>query len=565
MSKIFSKADEFTLEYNLFDLPTAQHKAGLAGLLVMIKSMQQRRMTPLPEVAIKPTTAIITFTRESMQILFDDLYGAKWIEKPSKQKWLNQKPKRIEDREIENNGKKKSEKRFIYDVVQPEGQFLQTFYPAGGELWIKLWRDMLWNTLRGIPATRKVYEERADNKKSSEAKKCWYNFTKALKNIKKGNLFAESLSSSVFIGAEAENAEKVPFKGAVEDNFLLNFWPIVSLIYVPRTLEIKRGEDQLHINRNESGYVLVIPEPFDLETFTEEIIEVLRELNSEKMGFRPRNSLIDLFEEGGLEYLYQFVQKETDAAASFTFSLHAIEIYHLQKKGNRVRQLAAGKILPNPRIINDYKAIRGSFKNPFYKAFYLQNLLNGALWFNDADAIFQQEPMPIFVYMGKTPKGIKFFGNDVKMKFKSIAQTIEIKKGANLMSQNDGDDQLALRIYRLVQTYIRRRTEEKSGTKYSEFKDQKNDKGYVIYPQKYREALVKVCSDAFLAMRGRRDQDFVEYFTGTICSVPQFMQETDFLSVAQTLMDKWRTVKTLSMLAISANSYVFDKNDHTEE
>jgi hypothetical protein len=33
---------EVTLHYHLSDLPTAQHKAGLAGLLLLIESMRQR-------------------------------------------------------------------------------------------------------------------------------------------------------------------------------------------------------------------------------------------------------------------------------------------------------------------------------------------------------------------------------------------------------------------------------------------------------------------------------------------------------------------------------------------
>jgi len=34
------------------------------------------------------------------------------------------------------------------------------------------------------------------------------------------------------------------------------------------------------------------------------------------------------------------------------------------------------------------------------------------------------------------------------------------------------------------------------------------------------------------------------------------LPEADFLSVAKELMEDWQTIKTLSLLAISANSYI---------
>ncbi len=560
MSSISLKDDVLTLEYNLFDLPTAQHKAGLAGLLVMIESLRRREKNPLPMVEVSPTSAKISFTKESLQMVFDDLYDAVWIETESKQKWKGQEPKRIVDKETEINGKKKKEKRFVYDAVQPKGMFLQTFYSDADEIWIKLWRDMTWSILRGIPATRNIYEERANEKPSSEGESVWQNFQKTFESQKKGKLLTESLASSVFLGAESGNAEKVSFKGTIPHNFLLNFWTIVSLIYVPREMEIKRSEEHLKITRSEAGYVLAIPEPYDLENFVEDAVEVLTSLPPEKAGFRPRAALIDLFQEGGLEYLYQFAKKKTDDR-QFMSCLHAVEVYHLQKQGNRIRQLGAERILPNFQMIGEYEKFRDVVHNPFYKQLYLVNLLNGNLWYDGSDAFFHQEPMPIFVYSSKTPKGIRFFGKDVKDKFEGISATIKSKKEGNLMTEKDVDDQLSLRVYRLIQNYIRRRTEEKSDKKYDDFKKNKNDKGFVIYPKEYREALEKICSDAFLAMRGRRDQDFIEYFTGTICSVPQYLPESDYLFVANVLTEDWQKVKTLSMLAISANSYLFDPTD----
>jgi len=124
------------------------------------------------------------------------------------------------------------------------------------------------------------------------------------------------------------------------------------------------------------------------------------------------------------------------------------------------------------------------------------------------------------------------------------------------MNEKDQDDLLARRVYRLIQAYVNYRTEKKSGKKYEDFKNNKDEKRRTIYPKEYREAREKVCSDAFLAMRGRREKDFVEYFTGTICSVPQWLPEEDYLAVSHALIAESEKVKTLAMLALSACSYL---------
>ncbi len=565
MSQITVQDDHVTLDYDLFELPTAQHKAGLAGLLVMIESLRRRKIEPIPEVSVSTATVRVTFTEKSLRTVMDDLFDARWRETLVRQKWTGQTPKRIDEVTVETAGKTKTEKRFVYDIVQPTGAFLQTFYADGDGVWAALWRSMVRTILRGIPRTRTVYNERADGKPSAETGRVWTKLRKAAQKRAKNQILTDKLTSSLLVGAEANNPERVPFVGAVEDNLLLHFWPLVALIFVPRELRVKRTEEAIQIKRDtELGYVLAIPEPADLKAFTEDVIGLLRGLDPTKSGYRPRDARIDLFEESGLEYLHHFAKNKTERQEDFIFSLHAVELYHLQKQGNRIRQLTADRILPRPDVISDYEQVRGGLSNPFFKMIHLRNILAGTPWYTGAEAVFRTQPMPIFVRCAKTPRDARFFGRDVKHKLSTIAKTIETKKGANLMTERDHEDQLALLVHRLIQQYIRRRTEEKSGKKFKEFKDNKGENNRINYPREYREALEKVATDAFLAMRGRRDQDFVEYFTGTICSVPQFLPPEDYLTVANKLMDDWQTIKTLSMLAISANSYISEPSTKKE-
>jgi hypothetical protein len=65
-------------------------------------------------------------------------------------------------------------------------------------------------------------------------------------------------------------------------------------------------------------------------------------------------------------------------------------------------------------------------------------------------------------------------------------------------------------------------------------------------------------------MRSRHDQDFVEYFVGSICSVPQVLSNLDYQFLTTILLRRtqrnaigpvqpsWEDVKALAMTAVSA-------------
>jgi CRISPR-associated protein Cmx8 len=530
---IGKEPDSITLEYDLYSLPTAQHKAGLAGLLILIDTMKKRKMENVPEVKeISETGCKIIFNKKNMQALFDDFFDAAWeeTERNSRLKKKDKtliRPKRIEKKAIKENGKEKEKEIYIYDVVVPAGNFFKVLYPKNADGWIKIWRDMLWNTLRGIPTTRNVYEERAENKKSSEANIVWRQMGK---DILKPNEIKLGIPSSLYVGAQDVNAENVPFIGNVKDNFLLYFWTIASLIFQPRTFSIDGKYENM-------GYAIVIPEPANLKNFVDDVENMLGSIAVDMEGYRPKASIIDLPAEGGFEYLLNIVKNMVKRKE---LSINAVEIKHLEKRGNNIKVLQALKIAPNKNIISNYENIKKECDNYFNKTIRIKNLIGGNVWFDGFDEAFSEWPMSFFVSMqGKSPYNTMSFEYEILQRFKKIEK---LKEGGNTMEK---DDELSLKIYRLIREYVNQRVAKKNGL--SDTKD--------IYSFKYHEDREHVCTDAFLAMRGRREKDFVEYFTGSICSVPQFLPEEDYLLVSKTLMEDWEKVKTLSMLAISACSY----------
>lgn len=549
---------EISLSYSLFDLPSAQHKAGLAGLLLLIESMQQRGLGPLPAVNDLTATSIgLTFTQPSVQAIFDDLYDAGVRETESKTKWKGKEPKREESIEVTDvkTGKVKKSKVFVYDTVVPKASFLEHHYPSDESGWLKLWRDMLWNTLRGRPTTRLVYEERAKRKPSKEARVTWKELVEFSKGIRKGKLTVTEIPSSLFIGAQASNAERIPFIGRIDQALLLHFWPLTVQVFVPEVID-REGKSEL----SGKAYVLAIPEVSDLKEFCDVFPRSLAALDPRLRGYRPRASIIDLPAEGGLEFLRHLtlVAQQKAGGGELKYSVSAVELFHLEKQGNNIKTLAADRIIPRGGLLSQYEGVRAFCRNPFFKSQLLLNLLRDVDWYEGFARLFTVYPWEFFIHSESTPRTFPFFSSDVRRKFEILSDEFRRQQEAYTMAEttNPKPQSLEKRIYDMIGVYVRYKTEAKSGSKWADFKDKKTADGKMAIPPAYLEARQKVCADVFLAMRSRRDQDFIEYFTGTICSVPQFLPPDDYVFVSQALLEDggWEKVKALSMLALAAHS-----------
>lgn len=349
------------------------------------------------------------------------------------------------------------------------------------------------------------------------------------------------------MGNIGRNAERVPFRGTIQNNLLLHFWNLVSLIYIPKIMSADGTYSY-------PGYVFAIPEPSNLVEFLEDLKNLLGNLETD--GQRsPYAALIAIPEQGGLDYLLRLAQQRVKGE-ELSYSLSGVEIYHLEKQGNNVRVRMEERIPAMGSLLHQYQSIQKAFRNPLFIFHRIRNLLDGIAWYERVDNLFAKYPCEYFVMQkGATPTTSYFFGKDANRKFRDIDKELGLSIGGGGMTVDVFNDELASRIYRLVRSYVQKETEEKSGRKYLDFKDNKDKDGRIIFPDEYKEAREKVCNSAFLAMRGRKDEDFIEYFVGTIFSGPQFLPEKDYLLVSNALMKDWGTVRNLSMLALSANSY----------
>ena len=113
---------------------------------------------------------------------------------------------------------------------------------------------------------------------------------------------------------------------------------------------------------------------------------------------------------------------------------------------------------------------------------------------------------------------------------------------------SDEEKALESTVYDLVGGYLGRRLKMKYGLEWATAQSTGDGK------REYEDKKGKLARDAFLAIRARTGADFIEYFVGTLCSVPQFLPEAAFLSLSKQLYEDTDRVRTLTMLALSARS-----------
>ncbi|MEI7923603.1 MAG: type I-MYXAN CRISPR-associated protein Cmx8 [Planctomycetota bacterium] len=580
--KVPKQADpqSITITYDLHDLPTAQHRAGLAGLVLQIRLMEKRHaeaeLKKIPVIErLSKTFAKITFTPESLQAVFDELYAARVVEAFRKQpdkKSKNKVLKREEFITIPNKitGESKQEKRYVYDEIQPTG-LLQQHYLDDGEQspWLKLWRDMLWNIPRGINTTRAPFIKISSDHPCQEGSQLWDELCKYEKKIASSEFQTSEISGALLLGAQSVNAEGIGFLGRVEQNLLLHFWQIVVLTFVPQVLK-RDGKPEA------KGYSLCIPDVSDLEAFVDCFPEMLATLSSRKSGFRPTDSLIEIPVQSNLEFLRYLKTLASGKAErkGWSEAVSAIESFHMIKIGNNIKLLGHAMVANRPKLVSNYERIQKNYRNPLFRAALILSLLYESPWYANLLEVFAEQPWPFFVEHEQTPRFMPRFGKDARIHFQTLQKDYHNIMTSGITTTTEPEtDRLSRIVYRLVKKYVQDRTLSKLGKKLENYPEI-DFKGKLIrkFDNDFHEKQQKVCSETFLAMRSRHDQEFVSYFAGSICSTVQALKLDDYAFLTQILLRKsntnptgsnppsWEDVKALAMIACSASAFYTKPN-----
>lgn len=549
-SKRAPQVEVLELDYQLAELPSSQHRAGLAGLVLMTRWLE--RQGPVKGICqitrLDGLGATVQINQEGLAALFDEVYAASKEEQERSQPLKNKQkeivpPLREETRtEVDpKSGKEKTKTVYVYPVVIPKGAFLVQLDPsATGDkgIWIKLWRDVIWTIFRGVPATRKPFEDRAEGKQTKEAAEVWTDLSQPAD-------YPVELPSTYFIGAQAISAENVPFKDRARFQFLLHFWPYVVQLYVPSVVD-NEG------TRNFAGYALAIPDVADLELFCEELPAVMRGRGIELAGYRPKESIIDLAVESGLDTLKRLQERLALREGSQATSelVLGVDVVHVEKQGNNIRTRGVGRVDPELAMIDDYTRIKASLWNPQFRKQRLMNLVNRRAWQAGFDEILCGLPYEQSIRS-------KTFRHDARECFRQEVQLIEEEARTNMSDVAADavttDPSAAILscealVYRVIGFYLQRKLKSKYQLEWSAVKENPGKTA------EYQEMRDKIARDAFLAVRSRSGFDFADYFASTLCSVSQPLSEQQYVRIAQALYDDTDRVRTLTMLALSARS-----------
>ena len=565
----YRESDESVLvPWSLPDLPTAQHKAGLAGLFVYVSKMPKFiQNAPFPVIeSVSPLELSIRFTQASLTTLMDSVYAGEEHLVESRKKWPRRTPDGEKTVTVEENGQQKQVKFFLYEVIRPKAELIA--YWLGGDAedsWVVLWREAVRGVLRAGGGMEKVYEftpkQESPTEKSGDLKELWNGLVAAARKRRK----AEPVPTSMFIGAERESFERVAFKGEVRHNLLLHFWPFVSPVFVPKVLQREKGQWK----RKDRGFVMAVPEVGDLTEFASVIDAHWRRQGADDngSGHRPQQSWIDTPIEGGMAFLHSLAIDKLDNMddGDFFDAVPQVELYHLEKGDKNVRMLAAESVRLSVGTLRKFDRVRSRpHLNILFKRLLLRNLLDCLPWHaRAAETLFTRFPVELFIRSGKSPGFAQNFGLSSRGQFRN--------------ERNDMSDHIniASKVYGMVGEFVAQRAEKRSGVKRDELPKKEGKIDWSNPSEKtnrYLEAKEKVATDAFLAIRSRNSDEFVDYFVGSICAVPQFMgekgvsPEEGFIAISDALHEsesKQTEMKNLAMLALCAHAW--RQRSQTEE
>jgi CRISPR-associated protein Cmx8 len=305
----------------------------------------------------------------------------------------------------------------------------------------------------------------------------------------------------------------------------------------------------------DGSYAVVVPDVSVLDEFCSEHFGSLRERDAKPRGYRPEGAAIDLPAQAALASAATLLDRlqRREGATNTASLVTGYEVIHVGKEGNNVRVYRTLRMAPSRAMVDHYRTIEKRFTEFFFRRQQIINLIESKPWWAGFDRLFEQLPYERF--MGSEGK---YFGRDARNAFKDYESEED--------SMAEGEKKpatLASVVRRAVWDYATGRVAARTGIAYDQVKERPGSHE----GQRFNEELDRVTRDAFLAIRSRTGGDFVDYFVGTICSIRQRVGQPGYELLSEALLDKNRIdeVRTLTMLALSTVSGVYEKKDSSSQ
>lgn len=515
------------LHYSLGELPSSQHRAGLAGLVLLIRWLRRQRGARRGMYEITRLDAAgltLRLSKVGLAMIFDAAYRAFTENRAYPFPFEEKEP--IEVRFIEDaSGNSPGRTLYVYPVKVPEGAFLVDWDRSPEGLWIKLWRDVVLAIFRGSRGLRLPYIARSDRRHAPtparDVERTWYWLTTRGKAV--------GIAGKDLLGAKSCTEDGIPFKDHPRLQFLLNFWPFTAQIYAPRTVDCQGTITSV-------GYTIAIPDVGDLEIFCDDLEHALTNRTPEdnkRIGCRPCGAVVDLNIEGGLDFFARMKRTVSlrEGRRATADVVLGVDLFHMERLKNRVFMRGIGRVNPDETLVDAYARVRGLLWSTPFRRQRVANLVDHKPWHDGFDRLILRSSEELTLGCGR-------FRHDARIMFEN--EVSNMKHPTNL-------DSLSQIVLRFVGAYLRGRLESKYGMTYAEAKSRNEI-------ERYRTLRRKVARDAFLAVRARTGEEFCEYFVATLGSVRQCVGDPEFGLLSQALFDeaKLAQVRTITLLALCA-------------
>ncbi|MGI0495367.1 type I-MYXAN CRISPR-associated protein Cmx8 [Alkalinema pantanalense CENA528] len=534
-------SDVLELSYQLAELPSAQHRAGLAGLVLCLYYLDKQSwfnerqksgaIVEFDQDSLDEFGVTIRLNEAGLKALFDYTYDAFKDERSTQNKVKD--ADRIEEKEItDEKGKVKTIKIYHYSVLQPKAAFLPALDLSSEEpnrgLWIKLWRDMVWNIVRGVPATRNPFVEERWEKGYTKDSDEWKSLQKSEKST--------GQTGQYFLGSAAINAENVPTKDQVKYQFLLHFWVFVSQVYCPMVTDSEGKPEQV-------GYAIAVPDVANLSLFCEEFCDALQNHRNNdpwpRRRFLPREAVIDVPEESALDLLRLLkdrIGRKGKQLDDLVLGAEIIQAEKVSTSGVKIRSI--GYVEAIESTIDRYSNLQRLYWCHWFRKQRLLNLLRSQ---PDPDQPDRLKEVPAWIefdaLLSRVPRRWlqdSAFSHDARMLFEHEVKVKEMKEVRDY----------AKIVYKVCQGYVLGKLASKYDLTWDECK------GNPKKEKDYNEKKEKVVNEAFLSVRSRTDQQaFIDYF---VSSLYPRVKESEFVQFAEALYSKTDEIRALTLLALSS-------------
>jgi len=281
-------------------------------------------------------------------------------------------------------------------------------------------------------------------------------------------------------------------------------------------------------------YAVAIPDIANLEDFVGKWPQVVRQRSPALFKFRPRESIIDVAGEAGLDVTRQVLEvvgAEQGALAAGLF--RGVDVFLIEAGARGSSLLSVSRVDATRRMVNEYARVRAAaYRSPLFRRHRILNVLGERPWWFGFARL-----------CSTTPDEMTIRHQQFQQDCATALTEVEMKQDATVANQT-----LEHLVYHRVEAYVLGKTKRKYDLSWREAK------GDPAEEERYKTKKEKVAREAFLAVRSRTGADFVAYFTSTICSVPHHVTEEKYVEIARALMDpnEVERVRSLTLLALSA-------------